>query len=162
MTHPDAETLIQSYAVNLRIVHMQTDGLSHEDSLMQPPFRSNCLNWVLGHILVGRNTALKLLGEPPVWREEDEARYKTGSEPITGDEHALPLKQLLTGLDRSQERIGEALTRTSPEELAAMIPFRGSERSLGQALDGLHWHETYHLGQLELLRQLAGTDDAII
>ena len=26
----------------------------------------------------------------------------------------------------------------------------------------LHWHETYHVGQLELLRQLAGTNDKII
>jgi hypothetical protein len=25
-----------------------------------------------------------------------------------------------------------------------------------------HWHETYHVGQLELLRQLAGKNDKVI
>jgi len=30
---------------------------------------------------------------------------------------------------------------------------------LKQQLDGLTWHETYHVGQTELLRQPAGKDD---
>jgi hypothetical protein len=52
--------------------------------------------------------------------------------------------------------------RISAEELAQLTEFQGSERAVGQALAGLHWHETYHTGQLELLRQLAGKNDAII
>jgi hypothetical protein len=130
MTDPDAETLIGSFGLTHQLIRMQTDGLSHKDSLLQPPFRGNCLNWVLGHILVGRNTALKLMQETLIW---DEA-----------------------------ERIAAALKCTTPEELATVVPFRGSRRSLGQALASQHWHETYHTGQLELLRQLAGTDDAIV
>jgi uncharacterized damage-inducible protein DinB len=161
-THPDAETLIQSFALTQRIIKLQTGGLSHEDSILQPPFRANCLNWVLGHIIVGRETALKLLGQTPVWGEEEVSRYVTGSEPITGHERALPLERLLGDLDRSQQRIAAALEQATPEHLAALVESRGSERPLGQALAGLHWHETYHTGQLELLRQLAGKDDAII
>jgi hypothetical protein len=162
MTYPDSDTLIQSFAVTQRIIKLQTDGLSHEDSVLQPPFRANCLNWVLGHIIVGRNTALKLLGQPPVWGEEESLRYETGSEPITSSAQALPLEELLKDLDRTQERITAGLNLVSPEDLGASVQFRGSERTLGQALDGLHWHETYHTGQLELLRQLAGKDDALI
>jgi hypothetical protein len=162
MSHPDSDTLIQSFAITQRIIKLQTDGLSHEDSVLQPPFRANCLNWVLGHIIVGRNTALKLLGQPPVWAETESSRYKTGSEPITSTAQALPLEQLLHDLDRTQERIAASLDRISPEDLGSSVQFRGRERTLGQALDGLHWHETYHTGQLELLRQLAGKDDALI
>jgi hypothetical protein len=33
---------------------------------------------------------------------------------------------------------------------------------LGDEIEGLAWHETYHLGQLELLRQLAGKNDQVI
>ena len=161
-THPDAETLIQSFALTHRIIKLQTDGLSHEDSILQPPFRANCLNWVLGHIIVGRDTALELLDQAPIWSQEEASRYVSGSDPITNRDRALPLDQLLADLDRSQQQIEAALQRVTAERLAASVQSRGSERPLGQHLAGLHWHETYHTGQLELLRQLAGKDDAII
>lgn len=162
MTHPDAETLIQSFRTTQWIVERQTEGLSHDDSVRQLPFRGNCLNWVLGHIANGRNTALKLLGALPIWDEATVALYQTGSEPIMGDGQELRLEQLLADLEQAAMRIKTALARISPQDLAALVEFRGSERSLGKTLDGLHWHETYHCGQLELLRQLAGKDDAII
>jgi uncharacterized damage-inducible protein DinB len=162
MTYPDAETLIESFGLTHQLIRMQTDGLSNKDSLLQPPFRGNCLNWVLGHILEGRNTALTLLGESPIWDKEKVSRYGRGSEAITQGEQALPLDRLLEDLDRSQERIAAALKRTTPQALATDVPFRGSQRPLGQALASQHWHETYHTGQLELLRQLAGTNDAIV
>jgi hypothetical protein len=41
------------------------------------------------------------------------------------------------------------------ERLAAIVDTRFGERPLGQHIDGLHWHETYHTGQLELLKALA-------
>ena len=161
-THPDAETLTASFALTHRIIRMQTDGLSHEDSLIQPPFRANCLNWVLGHIIVGRNGVLKLLGQAPIWDEAQVSRYVSGSDPITNSEQALALEALLGDLDHSQQQIAAALEQAAPEHLEAPVESRGSERCLGQVLAGLHWHETYHTGQLELLRQLAGKDDAII
>jgi hypothetical protein len=34
--------------------------------------------------------------------------------------------------------------------------------TVGQRVLGLYFHETYHVGQLELLRQLAGTGDKVI
>ena len=162
MTHPDAETLIQSFGLTHQLIRMQTDGLCHEDSLLQPPFRGNCLNWVLGHILEGRNTALTLLGESPIWDKEKVSRYERGSDAITESERALPLEGLLEDLDRSQRQIAAVLRHTTPEELGTVVPYRGSQRPLGQALASQHWHETYHTGQLELLRQLAGTDDAVV
>jgi len=141
---------------------MQTEGLTHADSLLQLPFRGNCLNWVLGHIIVGRNRVLKLLEEAPVWEESEAARYDTGSEPITGDEQALPLAKLLRDLDESQQQITDALGRLPPEPLAEVVDTGRGEAPLGKTVAGLHWHETYHTGQLELLRQLAGKNDAVI
>ena len=161
MSTPDAQSLLQSFALTQKIIELQTEGLSHADSLLQLPFRGNCLNWVLGHILVGRNSVLKLLGQPPIWGEEA-SRYESGSVPLVDDERALPLDLLLRDLDRSQQQITAALESISPGALAMVIESRGRQQSVGQTIAGLHWHETYHTGQLELLRQLAGTDDAII
>ena len=162
MKYPDAETMIQSFALTHRVIHMQTEGLTNADSLIQPSFRGNCLNWVLGHILVGRSQVLELLGESPIWDEAEAARYRSGSDPVTAEEQALSLEQLLADLDRSQERISAALASVSPALLAEPEGSSESNQSRGQAVAFLHWHETYHTGQLELLRQLAGKNDIII
>ena len=63
MIHP--ELLINLFEINLHVVRRQTEGLSHEDSLIQPPFRGNCLNWVLGHIVATRNQIMTLLESQP-------------------------------------------------------------------------------------------------
>jgi hypothetical protein len=34
--------------------------------------------------------------------------------------------------------------------------------TVGQRLFGLYFHQTYHIGQTELLRQLAGVNDKVI
>jgi len=143
------------------VVRRQAKGLSHEDSLLQPPFRCNCFNWVLGHIVGGRDLMLAALGASPVLSEEELEVYQRESEPLTDAERAVPLEKLLAALDETQSRLVNALKETSPETLAAV---RNEERqqTLGDYITFLQWHETYHLGQLEILRQLAGTDDKII
>ncbi len=144
------------------IIKRQTEGLTHADSLLQLPFRANNMNWILGHIVASRNGALAALGEPPALDEKLAARYERDSEPITGDEDAvLPLAQLLTAVDDSQERMAAALDKMTPEELNVIFD-KEHQNTLGDRLTFLHWHETYHVGQLEILRQLAGKDDKII
>lgn len=162
MSFPTAESLIGSFERTHRIIEMQTDGLTHADSLVQPPFRGNCLNWVLGHILTGRNAVLTHLGQPPIWSESEVSRYKKDSEPITCGEQALPFEKLLSDLDQTQQAIAKVLAQTSQEELAALVQTGRGENVLSERLAFLHWHETYHVGQLELLRQLAGKNDAVI
>ena len=137
MSYPDAQTLNQAYSSTQWLIKKHAGGLSHADSVVQPLFKANCFNWVLGHIISGRNEALTYLGGPPLWAEEELALYKTGSQPITNSEQALPLERLLADLDKSLPGI------------------RFGERPVGQHIDGLQWHETYHTGQLEILRELA-------
>jgi uncharacterized damage-inducible protein DinB len=157
-----SETLIDLFGVNLGVIKQQVDGLTHADSLLQLPFRGNCLNWVLGHVVSSRGGILKLLGESPIWSEEEAAPYGLGSEPITCDGDVHSLEKLLNDLDRSHQVLIAALERTPQEELEKTIEtFRG-ERTVGNHVTFLLWHEAYHVGQLELLRQLAGKDDAVI
>lgn len=154
-----ADLIARYFSINHQVLHMQIDGLTHEDTLLEPPFRANCLNWVLGHIIAGRSTALAMLGAEPVWTKEEGAPYARESEPVAADT-ATPLEKLVADLDTAQERLDAALERISPEELALVA--EGEDRSLGERLSFSYWHEAYHTGQTELLRQLAGTDDKII
>jgi hypothetical protein len=155
MSYPDARTINDSYQVTHMLISRMIKGISHADSVVQPPFRGNALNWVVGHIIAGRNEALMFLGGEPVWSEEELALYKTGSEPITDDDQGIPLEQLRDALDETQERLSDRLDGISEEELEEVVETRFGPRPVGEHVNGLHWHETYHTGQLELLKELA-------
>src|SRR4051794_4037563 len=62
-----AQQLAEAHGRNVGIIKAQTAGLTHDESLLQLPFRGNCMNWVIGHILEGRNTILDLLGAEPAF-----------------------------------------------------------------------------------------------
>lgn len=159
----DQEQLASAFGLNLNIIKRQTESMSHADSLLQPPFRGNCLNWVLGHIVVNRNRVLKLLGEGPVVREGDLTRYETDSEPVIADgPGVMTLDELLETLEHAQGLIAAGLQRATSEDLSQKVKIGEREMTVGQRLFGLYFHETYHTGQTELLRQLAGKDDKVV
>jgi DinB superfamily len=158
----NSQDLSNAFARNASIIKMQTEGLTNEDSLRQMPFHGNCLNWVLGHIVVSRDSVLETLGEPPVM-DAYGVRYQRGSDPVTqADEGTLGLEELLDWLDRSQERIATALSKKDEAALAREYTSGDRKTTVGQRTFFLYFHETFHVGQTELFRQLAGKDDKII
>ncbi|NIM94778.1 MAG: hypothetical protein GTO18_13845 [Anaerolineales bacterium] len=157
----DPMLYVQRYKRAQRMISNQTEGLTHHDSLLQLPFRGNCMNWVLGHIMVYRDLVLQMLGEETLLDEREKSLYKKESEPITDEETAVPLERLLSVLQESEERLVTALEEVTSEGWEANAE-QGDEYSVGEWIEFLEWHENYHVGQLEILRQLAGKDDAII
>ncbi len=157
-----ANDLAEAFARNVGIAKMQSEGLTQDDSLRQQPLQGNCLNWVLGHIAINRDQVLEVLGEPPLMGEAG-ARYKRESEPLTAnDEGILPLDDLLGRIAHAQERIAAALSQVDEATLARQAPGGRRQRTVGQALFFLYFHESYHIGQTELFRQLAGKTDKLI
>lgn len=159
MANPDK--LIQSFKLTHWLIHKQAEGLTHADSVLQLPFRGNCFNWVLGHIINSRNQALALLDEAPTLSETEAALYQSGADPVTREEKAVPLERLLQALDEALNRLTAALQQVSPDRLAALYDAE-RQQTVGDRIAGLHWHETYHTGQLEILRQLAGKNDKVV
>ncbi|HYX50153.1 MAG TPA: DinB family protein, partial [Ktedonobacteraceae bacterium] len=78
------------------------------------------------------------------------------------DEGTLTLEELLSWLDRSQERIASALSKMDEASLAREYGSGDRKTTIGQRVFFLYFHETYHVGQTELFRQLAGKDDKLI
>ena len=110
--------LKSSFAFNTNIIHAHAENLTHADSLVQLPFDSNCLNWVLGHVVQSRCYFLKLLGGESVLTHDQYERYIGGSPPITGDaDDIMKLDELLSALDEAQARIAAALDATTTEAL---------------------------------------------
>jgi hypothetical protein len=121
------------------------------------------MNWVLGHALESQLTVLNLLsGELPV--DPDELiPYRRESTPITGEgPGVLPLERLLDGHARVNERILARLAEMEEADFDREIQHRDRMVPLSWRLLFLNFHYNYHLGQLELLRQLAGRTDKLI
>ena len=159
----EPQDMVEAFARNVQVIQAQTKGLSHAQCLLQLPFRGNCMNWVLGHMVDSRNNLLLAVGEKPILTDEESARYRHGSEPVCADgKDVIRLERMLSLLQHSQERMASALPRLTPDDLAREVRDHRGAITLANRLFFLYYHDTYHTGQTELLRQLAGTDDKII
>ncbi len=148
----------------LRLVHAMADrnleGMSAEDSLVQPSGGGNCANWILGHLVNVHNELARLLGVEPAW--EDPQLERAGPEPITGPESAIDWHALTARFAAVEERIGAALKRLTDQELGEVIttPAFG-DTPRGILLSTILAHQVYHAGQLATTRRLAGHPGAI-
>lgn len=149
------------FGVNYQVLKRNLNGVTHEESLLQPEGGGNCLNWVLGHIVATRDNAIKLLNQAPVWDQETAGIYQRGSQPIRDGSQALPLETIVADLERSQERLVTGLGKASEPELKAPAPDKSVAKTVGETLFVLQFHEAYHAGQTGLLRRMAGHEGAI-
>ncbi len=155
--------LSDGYLRNQRILELQTRGLSHSDSLAQTPYNINCLNWVLGHIVVGRDDLLEILGRERIMDGDDAVRYRRDSDPIVEDgPQVLPLDELLSLAHSAREEVSDAVERLTDDQLAEEREWMGSTSTVAEWCHFFYFHDTYHTGQSELLRQVAGAGDTVI
>jgi uncharacterized damage-inducible protein DinB len=151
------EALQKLFGINHRALELNVKGLSHEESLIQPPRGGNCLNWVAGHVVANRNFILGLVGEQPIWSEAEMEAYKRGSAPIKDSSRARKFEDIVADFTRSQERLRAGLSRLTEEDLAR----KKGDETVGDTLHFLQFHEAYHVGQMGLLRRMAGKEGAI-
>lgn len=159
----DADLFARSFRRNAAIVAMQAEGLTHEDALIQPPFNVNCFNWVVGHLVVSRLQLFQALDPQGGWEWSRYARYERESDPVTADgPGVLPLEELMAGLAESQQRLEALLARYTPEDLDEEVTAGGRSATRTARLQFAFFHDAYHTGQTDLLRQLSGKADKII
>ena len=156
--------LARMYELSYGAIKRNLEDLTHAESVIPPPNGGNCLNWVLGHIVLTRNTIVRLAGGTPFSIGEELAVYRRGSSP-GGAEGYLDLATLRGYLDDSQHQLVPALAAISEKTIASAVPEPFNKPplngSLGEALGRLSFHEAYHTGQIGLLRRIAGKEGAI-
>jgi hypothetical protein len=147
------------------VLRMNTDGVTHEESLVQPQPEGNCLNFIVGHVVNVYDQALALVGQQPVLGTEATARYKRGSPPLRDPAEAMPLDELLAAWDVQSERMRAGLATVTPEMLERPMPGPDSKGELTETLRSLLatilFHQTYHAGQTGVLRRIIGKPGAI-
>lgn len=148
---------VKLFELTYRAILVNVDGIDAEQSLRRPEPAGNCVNWVLGHVLVSRDQLLDLLHGQRVWPEDAGTPYRRGASAELDRDRALGLPRLLSDLELSQERLLRTL-RGTPEEA---VLDDGDGARLSDRLLFYHFHEAYHAGQLALLRRLLGLPGAI-
>lgn len=112
--------------------------------------------WIVGHLAAMRRRVLALMGIPRP-AEPWEQFFGRGTSPaglppdldpkaLVADVHASQAAMVPAWKHLTVGALAEGLGRTLPD---------GSD-TVGGALRFLAWHEAYHLGQLGILRRLAG------
>ncbi|MBS1537874.1 MAG: DinB family protein [Bacteroidetes bacterium] len=144
----------RNFTFTHRITNSTLEGISQEESLLPPPNGGNCINWIMGHIVHTRDVILKQLGEQEVWTDsEAKALYERGSSPLTESGNALKLSVLLELYNQTQPRILEGIERLGNSPT--------SDGKLEDTIAFFNFHESYHLGQLAILRRILGKDSVI-
>jgi hypothetical protein len=145
------------------ILRQQTNGLSHADSLLQPQPGGNCLNWVVGHLVENLVEIIRVIQAelPPDLPDLD--RYRINSEPIRGEEDGvLPLQLLVDTYGKLTQILTKQLENLPEEYFEEEIDFWQGKARRGYIAFFYFFHNTYHIGQLEQLRNLAGKTEKII
>jgi uncharacterized damage-inducible protein DinB len=147
-----------------QVIHLQTDGVTHNESLIQPKPAGNCLNWVVGHLIAVYNNALPMLEQETVTSKEALAPYQRGALPLEDHAQALQIAELLALWDAVNIRVDAGLAALPAERLDQPAPFSPTgnpNETVRTLLSTVMFHQAYHTGQTALLRRIVGKPGAI-
>jgi len=151
-----AENLSWNFERNASYVQSHLDGLTHADSLVQPPVNGNCINWILGHIVCYRNYALQMCGLPTVGSDTMAKRYARDSAPVLGAAADVAgFAELAQAYWNAHEQLVAYLLTITPEQAGEVVTSAGFTMPRAELLTSFMRHESYHAGQFELLREIA-------
>ena len=141
--------------LNTDLVRNCLEGVAAADALHRPNDRVNSLAFVLTHLVDARYFLAKLLGRPL----ENPLTATLGN--VTTIEEAKnlpPLDELRAAWGAVSGHLEECLVSATPEALAAEVDVSLpiSDGSVLGALTFLLQHESYHVGQLGLIRKSLG------
>lgn len=110
------------------------------------------MNWILGHIVANRSHVLETVGVAHRWQEEVRGLYHTGTPAITPHGDSVQFANLIEYLDESVALLQPVLEQMTDAELEEMHSNYRGEKSRYEHVTGFHWHEAFHVGQLEILQ----------
>ncbi|MCK6490706.1 MAG: DinB family protein [Planctomycetes bacterium] len=152
---PTLAPIAHLFGLNLWALDRCVGDFQPSDGLVRDPAGHDA-RWIAGHLTVYRRRLVAMMGLPPLSDAWDTA-FQKGTTP-----DAVPTEldgaQIVRAFHDAHGVMAprwEALTEADlAKPLGRTLPDGGN--TIGAGLRFLLWHETYHLGQLGLLRRLAG------
>lgn len=143
------------------VVNRCFEGISQEESLIQPGANGNCMNWVLGHLTRVYDDVMPLVGQKSSGEFE---RYERGGAPLKNGDGAADIGKLRQAWEENAKRFEEGLATLTAKQLEAPAPFspmNNPKETVGSLLSMMLFHQAYHAGQLGLLRRVAGKNGVL-
>jgi uncharacterized damage-inducible protein DinB len=152
------DALALRFRFNERLLKAETEGFTAEDWARRASAQGgNSAHWILGHVTQGRRLIARRLGErlaEEPWERSFGMNSKPDGTPLA------PAPELLTAeLTAGGERFARlfsAIDEATQRARWGAKSFPDGSESVADALHFLYFHETYHLGQIGLLRRILG------
>jgi hypothetical protein len=138
-------------------VKEHTNQIGHAESVHSPIAGVNCVHWIVGHLVVSRCNFSMLLEVPSIWDWSTCKLFIPGSTPTTETPEKIGFATLIADLDRTQSQLMAALEGATTADLEVVK----ETQTVGEELIEYAVHESFHAGQLELLRRWLGKEDSI-
>jgi uncharacterized damage-inducible protein DinB len=154
------QSIAQQFGFVYRMIEVNVEGMTPEQSLAQPSPGGNCANWIVGHLTNVQNNVMRLIGQAPVWESEQLAN--AGWEPITNQGKAIAWETMRDRILGSRDRCIAAISGLSDQQMAEQVPHPfGGTTTRAEALSLAAFHQAYHAGQLGIARRVAGLEGAV-
>jgi uncharacterized damage-inducible protein DinB len=147
--------LAEILRLNTRLLRNCLDGMSEAQAGARPSGATNSAAFVAAHVADARFFLLSVIGAP---RPSPLAAYLEGARGIEDLERCPPLAEILAAWAEASDALSERLAAVTDAELDAPSPsrFPVDDRTVLGAVAFLVQHDSYHVGQLALLRKHAG------
>lgn len=135
------------FDLNYQVIRANLKDVTQEESIKPSGEGGVSMNWILGHLILTRNSIFDILGVDKIFPENLIPVYTRGSVNVTV-ENAEKLENLLKLLDKTQKVLKTEIEMKLDDEKKGKIAFFG-------------FHETYHTGQLGIMRRVIGKQGII-
>ena len=151
---PRVIALADVLRLNTKLFRNCLDGLTDEQAAVRPSETTNSAAFIAAHLTDSRYFILKVLGDP---RPSPLGPYLDGAKGIDDVMQCPPLSETLAAWTAVSHAIRDRLAAITATELDTSVTMRlpAVQTVLG-VLTFLVQHDSYHLGQLALLRKYAG------
>lgn len=155
----DRERLL--YAFLLDYIRASVADIGEDELTHQATPGTNPPVWILGHLALATDYALKTLGEPTQCPRAWHASFGPGTKPLA-DQKVSPTKaELLAAIEKGHELVSAAAATADPARMDEphSIPFlkQSKLQTNGDLLAHLlTTHEALHIGQLSVWRRATG------
>ena len=153
-----AAALKAQFDLHTRLFNNALEGITDPDANSRKDENINHIKWVAGHLLNTRLSTLSRMtgGQPDATYE---AQFGRGVALDTNASYP-PIEEITSKWTGSSAAISEGLTHIPEEVLASAAPVQApiADNTMRGLLAFLVSHEAYHIGQISLLRKLAGKE----
>ncbi|MEM9378326.1 MAG: DinB family protein [Planctomycetota bacterium] len=150
------ERVAKRFDFNGKLLQVAIEGFPDDAWSYTPDGGGNTAHWILGHLVIARRGALRMSGvdvAPEPWEEA----FARDAKP-EGTEGFPPITDLAAAFHAAGSALADHIASMDDETASAPAPrsFPDGSDTIGGVLDFMQFHETYHLGQIGLIRRANG------